>query len=90
MNLEVSNMKNRIILKKEQLIEYVERKKANSVYYDIMIDLHHNMKNLNETISLKNANQSIIDNYKRKGLITPKVEEQLIKNKIIDNNYEIL
>lgn len=80
----------KFIIKKEQLVEYIERKKADKIYYNIMVDLHSNMKNLNENVSLKNINQDVINNYKRKNLITSRVYELLINNKIISKNYEIL
>jgi hypothetical protein len=77
-------------VKKEHLIEYVENKKAENIYYDIMEDIHKNMKFLNESISIKNANQTIIDNYMRKNLINSKVFEMLVKHKIINEKYEII
>lgn len=80
----------RIIVTKEQLVEYIERKKAEKVFYDIVEELHKTAKYLNENISQSKANQSVIDNFKRKNLITPRVEEMLIKYKIIDENYEII
>ena len=75
---------------KKQLSEYVENKNAEKIYYDIMEYLHNNMKNLNEGVSIKGANQSVIDNFRRKNLITPKVHEMLIKHKIIDEKHEII
>jgi hypothetical protein len=75
---------------KEQLNEYVERKKAERVFYSIVEDLHKNAKFLNENVSRKKANQSVIDNYRRKDLVTPKVQEMLIKSKIITENWEII
>ncbi len=80
----------RFIVKKEHLVEFVERKKAEKIYYEIVMSLHNNMKYLNETVSHHNANQSVISNYKRKGLITPRVYEMLIKHNIINENYEII
>jgi hypothetical protein len=80
----------RFIVTEKQLSEYVENKKAEKIYYDIMESLYKNMKNLNEGVSLKGANQSVIDNYRRKNLITPKVQEMLIKHKIIDEKHEII
>lgn len=88
MNLPIK-MK-RFIVTKKQLSEYVENKKAEKIYYDIMECLHNNMKNLNEDVSIKGANQSVIDNFRRKNLITPKVREMLIKHKIIDEKHEII
>jgi len=80
----------RIIVTEEQLKVFVETKKAEKVFYDIVSDLHLNRKNLNENISIKNANQSIINNYLRKNLITPKVNEMLIKHNIINEKREII
>jgi hypothetical protein len=80
----------RFIVRKEQLVEYVEKKKSEKVFYDILECMHDNTKYLNENISHIKANQSIIDDYKRKNLITSKVYEMLIKNKIINEDYKIL
>jgi hypothetical protein len=80
----------RIIVRKDHLIEFVEKKKAEKIFYDIVGTLHRNMKLLNENVSHIKANQSIINNYQRKGLITPKVYEMLIKNKIISEKCEII
>lgn len=78
------------IVKKSQLLEYVERKRARRVYESIMVEIHNNSKYLNENVSLKNVNQNVIDNYNRKKMITPRVFQMLKENKIISNNYEIL
>lgn len=80
----------KFIVKKEHLIEYVDRKKSDKTFYDILERLHKNSKMLNENISHVKANQSVIDDFKRKNLITPKVFETLIKFKIINENYEII
>lgn len=80
----------RLIVTKKQLVEYVERKKAKKIYYNILADIDKNVKYLNENVSLKNSNQDVIDDYKRKNLITPLVFELLIKEKIINENYKIL
>lgn len=80
----------KFIITKEQLNEFVERKKAEKIFYEIMERLHKNMKYLNEDISHKKANQSIIDDYKQKNLISLRVYEMLIKGKIINENYEII
>ena len=80
----------RFLVKKAQLIEYVKRKKAEKVFYDIVESLHKNMKFLNENVSHKKANQSVIEDYRRKNLITPKVNEMLIKYKIIEQKDEII
>ena len=80
----------RFIVTTEQLVEYVERKKAEKVFYEIMERLHKNVKYLNENVSPKKANQSVIEDYRRKNLITPRVSEMLIKSKIVNENYEII
>ena len=80
----------RIIVTNKQLANFVESKKAEKVFYDIVADLHENKKNLNESISIGGANQSVIDNYSRKNLITPKVNEMLVKYGIINEKKEII
>lgn len=78
------------IVTKKQLNEYIEKKKTQKVFYEIMESLHTNVKMLNENVSHKKANQSVIDNYKRKNLMTPLVYEMLVKNKIIDEKHQII
>jgi len=80
----------RFLVTKAQLKEYVERKKAEKTFYDIVESLHKNVKFLNESVSHKKANQSVIDDFRRKNHITPRVYEMLIKNKIINENHEII
>lgn len=80
----------RFIVTKAQLTEYVERKKAEKIFYDIVESLYINSKSLNENVSHKKVNQSVIDNYKRKNLITPKVNEMLTRYHIINEKYEII
>jgi len=80
----------RFFVTKAQLIEYVEQKKAEKVFYDIVESLHNNVKFLNENVSHKKANQSLIEAYEQKNLITSRVYEMLIKNKIINENHEII
>ena len=80
----------RFLVTKAQLTEYVERKKAEKIFYDIVESLHKNVKFLNENVSRKKANQSVIEDYRRKNLITPRVNEMLIKHKIIEQKTEII
>lgn len=80
----------RFILTESQLREYVENKKAEKVFYDILEQIHKNEKYLNENVSHKKANQSVIDRFKNKKLLTPKVSEMLVKHKIINETYEII
>ena len=81
---------NTYILTEAQLFEYVEMKKSEKIFYDIVEDLHKNLKFLNENISREKANLSIIENYRRKNLLTPRVIEMLIKNKIINEKHELI
>jgi hypothetical protein len=80
----------RFILTESQLREYVENKKAEKVFYNILEQIHKNEKYLNENVSHKKANQSVIDRFKNKKLLTPKVSEMLVKHKIINETYEII
>jgi len=80
----------RIIVTTKQLETFIESKKAEKVFYDIVADLHSNRKNLNESVSIDGANQSVIDNYSRKNLITPKVNEMLIKYGVMNEKKEII
>jgi hypothetical protein len=80
----------RFIITKEQLKEYIERKKSEKVFYDILECLYKNSKYLNESVSQKKANQTVINDFQRKNLITSKVFEMLVKYKIIDEKHEII
>ena len=80
----------KIIVTNKQLTNFVESKKTEKVFYDIVADLHLNRKNLNESVSIISANQSVIDNYLRKNLITPEINEMLIKYDIINEKKEII
>jgi hypothetical protein len=80
----------RIIVTEAQLKEYVEIKKAEKIFYDILESLHKNKKFLNENVSHTKAHQMVINSYNNKKLITPRVQEMLIKHKIINENNEII
>jgi len=80
----------RLIVTKEQLNEYVEKKKAEKIFYDIVESLHKNVKFLNEGVSHEKANKSVIADYERRNLITPRVHEMLVKHKIINQKSEII
>jgi hypothetical protein len=77
-------MKKIFIIKKSQLKEYVETKKAEKVFYEIVEKLHENNKFLSENLSKDKVNKTIIEDYKRKGLINSRVENLLSKYKIIN------
>jgi hypothetical protein len=80
----------RFILTEQQLKEYVENKKAEKVFYNIVEEIHKNEKYLNENVSHQKANQSIIDRFMSKKLINQKVAEMLIKHKITDETGQII
>ncbi len=80
----------RFIITKKQLSEFVEKKRAERVFYKIVEDLYRNKKFISENTIRSNANQTVIENYRRKNLITPRVFEMLIKYKIINEKHEIL
>jgi hypothetical protein len=80
----------RFIVTKAQLKEYVDNKRTEKVFYDIVADLHETNKFLNESISKDKVNQSVIDNYNRKNLLTPEVNEMLIKYGVVNEKREII
>jgi hypothetical protein len=80
----------RFILTEAQLMEYVEIKKADKIFYDIVEQIHKNQKYLKENMSIKGANQSVIDSFNKKKLINIKVQEMLIKFRIVNEKCEIL
>ena len=80
----------RFIVTEAQLKEYVDTKNSEKVFYNIVEELHKTKKFLNENVSQKNVNQSVIEKYRMRKTITPKVFEMLIKHKIINEDYEII
>ena len=80
----------RFIIKKSQLQEFLNKKGEEKTFFSIVEDLHKSTKFLNENISRNKVNQAIIDNYHRKNLITPHVQELLVKYKIINEKREII
>lgn len=80
----------KFIVTKKQINEYVERKRSEKVFYNILEEMYKSKKYLNENVSRERVNQTIINNFKRKDLITPRVHEMLIKYKVINENYEII
>ena len=79
-------MNKKIIVRESQLREYIKRKKNNKVFCEIIESLYKNSKFLSEHISKEKTNKSIIENYKRKGLITPEIENLLKEYQIIKEN----
>ena len=83
-------MKKRIIVTKSQLHEYVENKKADKIFCSILDALHKNSEFLSEGVSLTKANNSVIENYRRKKLITPHVEKLLEEYGLLSDNGQII
>ena len=88
--MKIDKMKKRIIVTKQQLHEYVERKKAERIFCSIIDRLHKNSQFLSEQVSLEKSNQSVIENYRRKNLITPHVEMLLEEYGIINEKGQII
>ena len=80
----------RFIVTKKQLTEYVERKRGEKTFWGIVESLYLNKKSLNENVSHQKANQSIVDNYRRKNLINSRVDEMLQRHHIINDKHEII
>lgn len=80
----------KFIVTKAQLNEYIERKRAEKTFWKIVENLHRNKKSLNENVSHQKANQSVINNYRRKNLINLRVNEMLQRHHIINEKHEII
>ena len=80
----------RYVITQKQLQEYVEKKQAEKMFFNILEDLHKNSKYLNENTLRERANQTVINNYRRRGLVSLLVEEMLKKANILDENHEII
>ena len=80
----------RFILTEAQLVEYVEIKKAEKIFYDIVEQIHKNQKYLKEGVSINKANQSVIDSFNKKNLVTSRVQEMLVKFRITNQKCEII
>lgn len=78
------------IVTSKQLREYVEKKKSDKVFYEIISDMYLNRTFLNENVSLSKANQAILDKYRGKNVITQRVNEMLIKYGIMVENTKLI
>jgi len=83
-------MKKRYLITQKQLNEYVEKKHAEKIFFNIVEDIYKNNKFLNENILKQKANQTVINNYKRRGLLSSLVEDMLKKANILNENHEII
>ena len=80
----------KFIVTKKQLNEYINKKRSEKIFNEILEKIFINQKNLNENFSIKKVNQTIIDSYKNLGLIDLNVEKLLVENQIINQNGEII
>lgn len=76
----------RFILTEEQLKKYIEKKKSQKTFNSMLEEMYKNSKNLNESISINNANQMIVEKYKNRNLLTPSVVNMLKEYKLINKN----
>ena len=88
--MNLKNKMKKFIVTKEQLKEYVENKKAEKIFHSILKDMNKNSKFLNENVSINKANQTVIENYKLKKLLSPKVTNMLIEYGLTDDNGQII
>ena len=58
----------KIIVTEAQLQEFVDNKKAEKIFYEIVEKIHLNEKYLTENIDHNKANKTIIESYKNKKL----------------------
>jgi hypothetical protein len=79
-----------LIVTKQQLLEYIERKKAKKVFDSILEEMYTNSKLLNENISLDKANKRIIEKYKNNKQLTTKVIKLLEDHNLIKEDKEII
>jgi len=80
----------KIIVTEAQLKEYVETKKAEKILENILEEIYVNCRYLSENISKTQANQSIIDKYKKEDKLSPKVKKMLIEYHIMNEASEII
>ena len=78
------------IVTKEQLLEYIKRKKAKKIFESILEEMYENSKSLNENISLEKANKRIIDKYQENKQLTPNVIKLLKEHNLIKEDEQII
>lgn len=83
-------MRRRIIVTENQLKNYVNYKKDNKVFYEIVEAIYRNNKNINENMSKRKINQTIIDYYDKIGLLTESVVKMLGEHGLTDKNNNII
>ena len=80
----------KLIVTEEQLNEYVEHKKAKKTFNSILGDMNKNSRFLSEQISVEKANQTVIENYGRKKLLSPRVMKMLVEHGLTNEDGQIL
>ena len=80
----------KLIVTEEQLNEYGEYKKAKKVFNSILGDMNKNSRFLSEQISTDKANQTVIENYRRKNLLSPRVVKMLVEHGLTNKDAQIL
>ena len=79
-------MRKKIIVTKQQLNEYIKKKRAEKTFHSIIHKMYDNSKHLSENISLNNANELIIENARINKQLTSEVEILLKKRGLISKN----
>lgn len=80
----------RIIITKKQLNEYLNKKKNEKYFYQILESIYFGNTNLKSDSQKLNYKQSIIDNLVNKGIMTKSLHESLVKHNIINDDLKII
>ena len=80
----------RFLVTKKQLIEYVEKKKAEKTFNAILTDMHNNSRYLSENVSVVKANKNVLKEYERKKMLTPKVKKMLEEYNLLNEKSTVL
>jgi len=78
----------KFIVTEEQLREYIEKKKAQKVFDKILESMYLHTKHL--LIPAKDAKNAVLEEFRRKNQITPKVEELLKEHNLLEDNTKVL
>ena len=72
-------MEKRFIVTKNQIREYVRRRRDTQTLYEIVLKVYDSRKHLNENFSQEKFNRTVLNTYKEKGLLSESLIEQLRK-----------
>ncbi len=78
----------KFIVTEEQLREYIEKKKAQKVFDKILESMYLQTKHL--LIPAKDVQNAVLEEFRRKNQITPKVEELLKEHNLLGDNTKVL